>query len=750
MNIKALFVKFVIPMALFGITSCSNDEIIEPATDTQHPTENTVLADIHIEGMASMDEATTRAGGGLQLQYSDGIPFFRMNGDEATVEAHCVFKPLKAGSQTELDNDRALYGTLIFKRQPGSEPSMVNGKAVAVKLISDGKVALKGNTSIMPGERWCVMGIVGGAANADGKEIKVDGFTTAFENYGTYTGVDAKNNESGSAPFLSKWVKLAPVKEMNKVASSDEMNFKFQGILFTLDVKNGTDYNLMPTLIQLQSTELTSHVAYDLSASNNIDDKEEDFKWQNTGQKDATDRWYITPMGLGNGYRLDPKSKATNDNFLYDVTEPKKNKVTILFWTNTVETNLAKRTGFFVSSVNTEAKPAWKEKVEGGKIILEQDKSESQSYKYVLTSDVLLDDIIGTNSNHSKLNGKYASDIKIAPSMDFLCAKTLQRSLKRNRGKYVHLTITVPERPVMPIETMAQNNLYGYKDGKKMDFVGFPGTESKYGYAQYSYYAKDFTQRSDANNWHWKLPTHKQWYGLLMAGHNPDNAHNWNENAYNWIEGDNGDFGQEEIEFSNGTIGTFYAAYSRPEKGNPNQNKIYGLRFFKDQNHKIGTDQFCLTRYERRDYNGKPVLAVESVWLGSEYAKLYDGIYLNVKDWIHEISLNDNDGEKSLFHHLRRDFVIRYLLVEDINSGQTYYKDVTPKGYSRVMTGYFYGPESEFKSNSETRAIAFKNNTLFTGPSSDLHFDFTNYKSQSNTAVGYVRPMRRNFMKFEY
>lgn len=747
MSIKTRLFKLAIPMALLGMVGCSRNET-EPVAIPTTGTEKTLQVDLHIEGAASMELDEARAGGGLQLKYAGGTtPLFRMTSDDAEIEANCVFKPLKKGSRTELDDARALYGKVVFRREAGSEASMTDdGKAVAVKLKSKGPVTLKGNTSIMPGEEWYIMGMVGGSADADGKNIKVDGFTIAAEENGTYTGLDALNDKYGSAPFLSKWVKLAPVEDPNKLLGSDPIHFKFQGILFALDMKNGTNYNLKPTFLQLQSTELTAHVSYDLSSSNSVTDTEDKVKWINTGNKDATDRWYITWMSLGDKYHLDPKNSATS--FLYDKSEPNKYKATVIFWANAIDTDAIKRTGFFVSSTNTEAKPAWTERRENGSLFLDPNTDKGTHFKYVLTPDANLDGILQTRDNHAKLNGQYASDIQMAPGMDFLCVRAIQRSLKNNRGKYVHLTVTVPERPVMPIETMAQNNLYNYQDGKYMNFVYFPGTENRYGYQQYGYYAKEFAEYSDANKTYWMLPTLKQWHGLTLQGHNLDNAHNWNEGVYDWIEGEGGDFGKESIEFSNGVTKEYYATYGRPAKG-ANDNKIYGLRFFADKEHKVGTDQFSLTRYELRQYEGHPVLAIESVWLGPEYAKLYDGVFTSVKDWIKEIAQNDNGGEKSMFRRLRRDFVTRYLLVEQ-QSGATSYKDPVPKGYTPQMVGYFYGPATNFPDKYTAKAIAFKNNTLFTGPSNDLKYDFTNFTTSRFQVQGFIRPIRRNFTTFQY
>lgn len=769
MNIKQKLAMLAVPLALLGMVSCSRDEVESTQTPQAPKAEQITYVDLHIEATASMDlgsevRATTKEGA-IQMKYIDNTPLFNVlaterledspygPGDSVHLKANCVFKPLKPNSATELDDSRALYGTILFRRviDPDNLPSLKDGKAVAVKIVSDGRVALKGNTSINPGEEWYVMGIVGGSEDAEGKKVEINGFTIAVENRGNFTRFDANPKGNGSVPFLSKWTKLKPVTEENKVESEQDMQFKFQGILFTIDLKNGTEYNLNPSLIQLQSTELVGRVAYDLSASNNIGDTEDKMKWENLENKDVTGRWYLRNLGFGDKYRLDPKSKAINGNFLYDVTESKKYPATVIFWVNTIETPAIKRTGFFISSKNTEAKPAWNEKIVDGKVFYETNTDTGTQYKYVLTSDDKLDGILGTHDNHFKLNNKYASDIQIAPGVANLCAKTIQHSLKRNQGKFIHLTLTVPERPVMPIETMAQNNLWGYKDGKTMDFVFFPGEDRNYAYQQKGTYAKQFAEYSEKNKSYWMLPSLNQWYGILMAGHNNDNAHNWNENAYNWIEGEGtgGDRGREEVGFGGeNDLKTYYAVYGRPEKGNPNANKIYGLRFFTDPEHKKGSDLFSLTRYERTTYGGKPVLKIQTVWLGPEYAKLYEGMYPSLHGWIKEISMNDNEGEKSMFVKLRADFVTRYLLVEEAGS-VTYAKQV-PQGYNSKMVGYFYGPSSNFKDAKTAKAIAFKDNTLFTGPSKDLKYDFTDYTSSYYNNEAYVRPVRRNFTKFGY
>lgn len=750
MNIASKLSLIALSLTLLLGSSCSKQEAADLERGMEADTLQTVEVNVRIEASASMPEVDDELrAGGLQLKFIDGTPLFRMNGDDGTIDAHCVFKPLKAGSTTELDDSRALYGTLTFKRKSGSEPSLKDGKAVAVELISEGKVTLKGNTKFKTGDTWYVMGMVGGTASKDGKSVEVKGSLLGFENNGQSTGIDT---QSRSIPFLSQWVKMSAINE-GELATYDPIRFKFQGIIFTLDVKNGTNYSLTPHMLELQSSELVNHVLYDLGSSSKITDTEADVRWEKSpdAPTDQMNRWFIIRLGLGNGYKLDPKNLATNGNFLYDKTEPAKNKVTAVFWVNALGVSSIKRTGIFISSTNDEAKPAWDEVMQNGKVTLSPNMSEGTHYKYALTSDPNIDGIVRTgvlDTNNPLSRKSYSSDIRMAPSMDGLCVKTLQRSIANNRGKYIHLTVTIPERPVMPIETMAQNNMYSYRNnGNGINFVGFPGADRYDRQMQTADYTKGFTQASENNSSYWMLPNLKHWHGILMSGHNRDNAHNFNEIAYGFFEGDGGDLGKEEVEFADGSTGTYYAVYGRPLQSDINNHRVYGLRFFRDEAHTEGTNQFALSRYTSTTYGGRDVLVVESVWLGPEYAKLYDGVHRDQRAWLREIANNDNDGEGSLFRQLRKSFVTRYLIVE--RSGTRQYNFSVPGTYNRDMIGYFYGPSSLFASSARAKAIAYKNHTLFTGPSQDLGVDFTNYNSTGN-AEAYVRPIRRGFIAFPY
>lgn len=762
MNIKSKFALLTVSLGLLAGAGCSRNEI-EYLASTQSDQEHTIQVDLKLEATASMpvSDEELRAGG-LRFKYLDGVPFFTMKDSVSTIEAHCVFKPLKANSETELDDSRALYGTVTFKRKGKSEPQLVDGKSVAMELISEGVVTLKGNGKLGVGEQWYVMGLVGGTADTKGQKIDVQGMTIAVEDKGIFDGID--NRSTATVPFLSKWVKLGKIKEENKVASAEPVVFKFQGLMVTLDVQNDTHYKLTPTSIQIQSTELTRHVSYDLSSSNNILDTQENVKVENAVQKDESGRWYISRLRLSNLYQLDPKALATNGNYLYDKKESEKHRATIVFWSHILDNaSSVKRTGFFISSINDEAKPAWDEDTttDPSRLILKPNTESGTQFKYALTSDPNIDGIARTgvlDTNNPLSKKTYAPDIRMAPSMDLICARAIQRSLKNNLGKYVHLTIKVPERPVMPIETMAQNNMYSYRDGGNgIHFVGFPGEDTRDLQTQTANYTRGFASASETNRSYWMLPSMKQWHGLLMPGHNPYNTHNFNDQAYNFFEGETGDLGIEEIEFSDGTVGTYYAVYTRPDKGQPNDNVAYSLRFFKDVDKKIGSDQFALTRYIKNSYGGKPVLTVESVWLGPEYAKLYDGIYASTKDWLLEISKNDTDSSESLFSLFRRAFVTRHLVVQVPKSPSQYLELVNGKRFPKAdytldMVGYFAGPSNQFNSSgSRARAIVYKQDRLFSGPStaSDLSWDFTDYYA-NGTADAYVRPIRRDFTQFSY
>lgn len=761
--IKAKLFKLAIPIVLLGIVGCARNEMEPEQTVAQESqAEQTIEVDLHIEATATMPEVSSeaRAGGSLQLVFENNQPLFRITDQnpystDTTLRAHCVFMRLKEGSTTDLDPQTALYGDVYFKRKEDSAPSIVGGKSVAVDLISDGKVTLKGKTTIKKDEQWYMMGLVGGKPDSQGRKVQVSGIRNAIEkNGGVLSGLDTSADDRGglSVPFLSRWTKLAPAKDDNVVTSKNPINFRFQGILFVADIKNDTEYNLRLTHLQLQSTELTQHVTYDLMSSTNINDTEDKVTWSNDSQTDLEGRWYITPMGMyAEGrleYRLDPKTQATNGNYLYDATEPKKTPASVIFWVNSVEpihTNkltkevrtLPYRTGFFISAENREAKPT--------------NATKDAGYKYVYSTDPALDEIVGATTQKSI----YSTDIQIAPSMNYVCTRAIQKSLAGNRGKFVYITLKVPERPVMPIETIAQANLYDLKKGaKQMQFVPLDGankvlnsTKVNYGQeASYAYQLADFT------NSYWMLPDKHQWFGVLLPGNNVDNVHNWNageagSGIYNWIESKV----KETITFSDGKSEDYYVMYGRPKKGN-NDNRIYGLRFFSDAENLKGSNQFSLTKYEFiTSAGGREIMRASSVWLGPEYAKLYEGMFTDQRDWITEIAYNDQENnETSLFWKMNADFVTRNFIVENPHETSTYNFNV-PRDYNRNMIGYFYGPKTNYVSDARARALVFKNRRLFTGPSSAQmsNVDFTNYHS-TGSAKGYLRPMRRNFTKFSY
>lgn len=768
MSIKSKLFKLAMPLALIGMASCSQKEL-EPNSGYEREVQRTIEVDLQLEATASMDlkdqDEARSTGGAVQLHFLNRQPLIKVldtkpgtTTDSIQVRAHCVFKPLKAGSATELDDTRALYGDVYFKHVQKSEPSIEGTKAVAVKLISDGKVTLKGNTSMKPGEQWYVSGIVGGTADATGRNIAVNGLTVAIEKNGMVSGLDMS---SRSLPFLSKWVKLAPIKTENVALSNTPMHFKFQGVLFSVDVKNGTRYNLQFDHLQMQSTELTGHVSYDLASSNNIADTEENIAWRNTALVDTEKRWYTTPMGFyAEGrfkYLLDAKTSDNDEKYLYDANEPNKHRATVVFWAHALKKEdrpqradgslLPPRTGFFVTVQNTEANP-------------KGNKEGNSLFKYVYSNDVNVDDILGNIESSAGVSSEakgFSADIQMAPSMQFVCARAIQRSLHPQRGNFVHMTITVPERPVMPIETMAQRNVFDHRSGAKaMQFAPLD-SRGKVLNATKGHYAQDATyayQLADQTNSYWMLPTAEQFFGVLLPGNNEDKTHNWNSGEadsgiYNWVE--KGAAVKEKIVFSDGSSGEYYMMYGRPEKGK-NDHKIYGLRYFTDENYLKGSNHFSLTKYEITSNGTFDIMRVQTAWLGPEYAKLYEGVYPDQRAWIKEIAQNDgNSSDASLFKKLEEDFVTRDLIISLGHDVATYRATPFPQGYDRNIIGYFYGPKSSLVSASRARGLAFKNRRLFTGYSAGpgMNIDFTNFHAFGNSKA-YLRTMRRNFTKFVY
>ena len=762
MKVRQIIAVAVLGLLSMGLYSCSSDELtnqkeIVPGASEVKP----VTMHVHLEGQAGGSTATTRAGG-VYLSFDGLVPLFKVD-DEKNVLANCVFMRFKKGTD-EFEEGTEMYGQLEFKKVTGSEPDLKGNvgsrKAVPVKMVCDQTVQLtpaKQGVTVGVGDRWAVMGIVGGAYSKDAHKVAVDGMVVAIQDGGRYSKLDSPENANCTVPFLAKWTKLNPIVETNKVSSAETMKFKAQGLLIKIDLTNKTKYHLDPMIMKIQSTELAKTIEYDLSPGKlpNYGSEEKKYPWEYTGQKDKTGTWMVNSIALSRGpndplFHLDPMEDG-KESELHGKNDTEKQ--TIFVWSHVVNAEIP-RTGFYVESVNTEAKPSG---VANTIDKLVKNNVDLKQYKYVLTSDNELDDIMDP-FDFRKKHSKFRNDIKVAPGVNWLLVKVLRKHLSGNIGTFVTCPLAIPQRDVMPIEMMAQNNLKQYRTAARTngqhEFAEYPNKNSKSD-RQTAIYTNGWVNDIKKNTkWQtWDMPTFAQWTAMLIGNGNADHTKNFDQEPghYNWMEFDN-----ETLQFADGTTKQYSSAYIRLPKDDKYHNRdvVYGLRFFEVGNQTKSSKYFSLYRYNMRDYNGSGTksFCVDAIYLGPLFMELYGGFYKDLKDLMNMIALNDDGEEGSLFTEYYYDTVNRYLFMED--PGDRAY----PSGHVKTNAlnenmgaGYFYAP-TEGYTKSAAKAIVFKQDRIFTGVSANLgHTDFTDYKSgYGNEVKGYIRPIRKNFMQFEY
>lgn len=758
MKVRQIIAVAVLGLLSMGLYSCSSDELtnqkeIVPGASEVKP----ITMHVHLEGQTGGSTATTRAGG-VYLSFDGLVPLFKVD-DDKTVLANCVFKRFKNGTN-ELEAGTEMYGQLEFKKVPGSEPDLKgqegSRKAVPVKMVCDQTVQLtpaKPGVTVGVGDRWAVMGIVGGAYSKDAHKVDVDGMVIAIRKGERFSGLDTPEKADCTVPFLAKWTKLNPIVQPDKVSSAETMKFKAQGLLIKIDLTNETKYNLEPTLMKIQSTELAKTIAYDLSPDKlpNYGSEEKEYPWVYTGKKDNTGIWMVNSISLSgsNGplFHLDPKVDGKKSE-LHGKGDTEK--CTIFVWSHVVNANIP-RTGFYVESVNTEAKPSGVENT----IAKLEKKANLKQYKYVLTSDNELDDIMDP-FNYRGQHKKFDNNIKVAPGVNWLLVKVLSKHLSSSIGKFVTCPLAIPQRDVMPIEMMAQNNLQEYRTSAnkgRHEFAYYPNKKSAND-RKTANYTKTWVKDITNNKWEiWAMPTFEQWTAMLIGNGNADHTKNFDHEAghYDWDE-----FYNEELQFADGTTGQYSSAYIRLPKDDKYHNRdvVYGLRFFEPGSQTKGSKYFSLYRYNMRDYDGPGTksFCVDAIYLGPLFMDLYGGFYTDLKELMKMIALNDDGKPSSLFTEYYYDTVNRYLFMEDPKDQLYDYGQVKSTAFDQNMgAGYFYAPTEGYTA-SAAKAIVFKQDRIFTGSSKNLGpTDFTDYKRRSGSQVmGYIRPIRKNFMKFEY
>lgn len=760
MKVRQIIAVAVLGLLSMGLYSCSSDELtnqkeIVPGASEVKP----VTMHVHLEGQTGGSTATTRAGG-VYLSFDGLVPLFKVD-DDKTVLANCVFKRFKNGTN-ELEAGTEMYGQLEFKKVEGSEPDLKGNegsrKAVPVKMVCDQTVQLtpaKPGVTVGVGDRWAVMGIVGGAYSKDAHKVDVDGMVIAIRKGERFSGLDTPEKADCTVPFLAKWTKLNPIVQPDKVSSAETMKFKAQGLLIKIDLTNETKYNLEPTLMKIQSTELAKTIAYDLSPDKlpNYGSEEKEYPWVYTGKKDNTGTWMVNSISLSgsNGplFHLDPKVDGKKSE-LHGKGDTEK--CTIFVWSHVVNANIP-RTGFYVESVNTEAKPSGVDNT----IAKLEKKANLKQYKYVLTSDNELDDIMDP-FNVRKQHSKFDQNIKVAPGVNWLLVKVLSKHLSGNIGKFVTCPLAIPQRDVMPIEMMAQNNLQEYRTwagtNGQHEFAEYPNKKSA-SVRKTANYTKEWVNNIKKNTkWQtWDMPTFEQWTAMLIGNGNADHTKNFDheDGHYDWDE-----FYDETLQFADGSTGQYSSAYIRLPKDDKYHNRdvVYGLRFFEAGSRTKGSKYFSLYRYNMRDYDGSGTksFCVDAIYLGPLFMDLYGGFYTDLKELMKMIALNDDGKPGSLFTEYYYDTVNRYLFMEDPKDQLYDYGQVKSTAFDQNMgAGYFYAPTEGYTA-SAAKAIVFKQDRIFTGSSKNLGpTDFTDYKRRSGSQVmGYIRPIRKNFMKFEY
>lgn len=748
---KTLVISITVVLAALTFGSCSSDELATTVTPKQEQQQGkTIIMNVHLEASAGQEmpsgDPSTR---GLQLKYTQKIPFFTANVDNVTgkktVQATCVFK--RYNKETgKLEDGTEMYGKVIFEQDPKQTAQAITDN---LKIISDGKITLTPvdpNLQVKAGDQWYMMGMIGGVFDKDKKTMKCFGFGANFTSNGADTSSNLDTSEGYDIPFLSKWTKLVPITDPTTFSSQEYVHFKAQGMLMKILVKNDTQYKLNLHLAALQSTKLATSADYDLSPASlpNLDSNEySSFKWTYNGTKDKTGKWmrrnYIFGRLVNN--QIDYYIKVDPGKTMQDKDD--NSFQTVLVWGNVVNNNLPERTGFYLEMENTEAKPLG--------------ATSGSGYKYVYTSDKDFDDLV-------------TKGLTPAPNMNWVLSKVLQetdvnggKGLASAVGTYITCPIKIKNREVLPAEQMAQYNLYDYKTLK------WSTPKNAYDYAQTGAYAKEFAQKSVASSSTWTLPNKEQWTGMFLANdQNPDHAKNFNSNGaqfYDWSEGGSNDAAvkakaKESIQMGDGIPYTYYSVYQRFPGGTPESNEqypnnkyIYALRFFQDVDQKIGSKHFCLMKYEySKTKTDEDAMTINTIYLGPLFMKLYAGMYNSTQELLKEIGLNDNGTHESMFYNYANTMVSRTMTLRNakFNSYKYAATAVNTNPSTSFTAGYFIGPADKFPTNNTAYEYSFRGGVVYDGYSKSHNANYSNYTTLSLNTVGYIRPINTKFTAFQY
>uniref|UniRef100_A0AB33JGV8 DUF4906 domain-containing protein n=1 Tax=Prevotella sp. GTC17260 TaxID=3236796 RepID=A0AB33JGV8_9BACT len=770
------------------VTSCGADTPMVDGKETTDTESSMITVHVDLNGGYAEDKNTGNAKQSAPISRTISMsilseaenfrPQFELYNEDATTEegkktdakvkALCVFK--RADPSTgKLQNNTELYGEITFKQKSkGSYDFSYKGK---LELENPHGVTMN------PGDQWYVMGIIGGRYNKDKHTFEVEGYKGFMRENGFVSTV--VNPDRGTTiPFLSKWTKLTKVGTDNVVATTDNMTFNPQGILLRIRYNNKTKYNLLEKYIGIKSNVLADNIAYDLTSTGlpDIEGAEKDFAWNYTGELENK-KWVNIDVTLATEYAdaasQTPKFTRTlvpgATKLVRTDSNTKDENETVLIWTNVFSKPVdpeKPRVGFFTSSALID------EINENGSL-----NPQGQNL-YVRTSSNFFDDFMNQDQYYAKVNNyrnspaNYKAGIKAAPGFDWVLTRVLDQDMAQYLGKSVKLTLSIPDREPLPIEEMAQNNLYQTYYGMPY-FEPFPYDLTLPSWKESHYAAKD---PSVLQNWlnerdkgidcsvegqKWIVPDADQWASMVFFAFNPskNKSFNLDKESEAWQEGYKGyqDPCKEVIKYGDGRTKTYYSIYRRLPQTYPNNNYIYGLRFFNDANKDNASDDLCLVRYEWTNTNtwgGKaaPMFHIQAIHLGKLYTKLYG----NGQDILDQIALADDDKNgKGMFFKKGKDIINRWLNITA--PSQTYAYD-HPSKNQNMGAGYVISDNGAFHNYNGTsfvttgaanqyKAFVFRNNYVMTDdtqPGGHLNW----YYPRSGAPKMYIRLMRKA-LKFE-
>lgn len=233
-----------------GLPACSK----EGAPESSEASQTTIT--VHLTAKASPEDLSLLASAQTGLRHID----FDTSGSTpsisapagATFSSHAFFR--KAGASF------VGYGEIIWKSL---------GRDASGKILLEARnatVTLHNTSGVepQPGEPWYVAAILGGGT-LDATKTKV---SFAYEQ-----ALDmAMQPNQIRVPLLSSWEPLEVIQEIDgamRVASSADLHFKPQGVLYKVELTNKSGSNLTETKIRLETEASSTQGVFDFSLSAN-------------------------------------------------------------------------------------------------------------------------------------------------------------------------------------------------------------------------------------------------------------------------------------------------------------------------------------------------------------------------------------------------------------------------------------------------------------------------------------------------